>query len=45
MFQVFGDLNVNQGFIPDESHALASFQAKINLKFHVTLRSLIGSFN
>ena len=26
-------------------HAFVPFQAKINLKFHVTLRSLIGSFN
>ena len=36
--------HVNQGFISDESHAFAPFQAKIKLKFHVTLRSLIGLF-
>ena len=34
-----------QGFISDESRAFASFRAEINLKFHVTLRSLIGLFN
>ena len=45
MFRAIGDLHVNQGFISDESHAFAPFQAKINLKFHVTLRSLIGLFN
>ena len=38
-------VHVNQGFISDESHAFAPFQVKINLKFHVTLRSLIGLFN
>ena len=42
---VIGNLHVNQGFISDEYHAFAPFPAKINLKFHVTLRSLIGSFN
>ena len=45
VFRVIGDLHVNQGFISDESLAFALFQAKINLKFHVTLRSLIGLFN
>ena len=45
VFWVIGDLHVNQGFISDESHAFAPFQAKIILKFHVTLRSLIGLFN
>ena len=38
-------VHVSQGFISDESYAFAPFQAKINLKFHVTLRSLIGLFN
>ena len=34
-----------QGFISNESRAFASFWVEINLKFHVTLRSLIGLFN
>ena len=38
-------VHVNQGLISDESHAFGPFQAKINLKFHVTLRSLIGLFH
>ena len=38
-------VHVNPEFISDESHrAFAPFQAKINLKFHVTVRSLIGLF-
>ena len=45
VFRVVGDLLVYQGFISDGSHAFAPFQAKIDLKFHVTLRSLIGLFN
>ena len=45
VFQVIGDLHVNQGFISDESHAFVPFQVKIHLKSHVTLPSLIGLFN
>ena len=32
-------------FLSRVSYAFASFQVEINLKFHVTLRSLIGLFN
>ena len=47
VFRVIGDLNVNQGFISDESHAFANCAVsdKNKPKFHVTPRSLIGLFN
>ena len=45
MSRVIGDLHVNQGFISNESHGFAPFGAIIILKFHVTLRSVIGLFN